>query len=175
MEEIRLVVRRALEARRLAQENRHYREELKERYRVDNLVGRSAVMIDVYKLVARVAPLDTTVLILGETGTGKELVARSIHYAGPRAHRSFVVVDCSTLPDTLFESELFGHARGAFTGAVAARRGLLEAAEGGTVLIDEIGELSAPLQAKLLRVLQDRVVRPLGDNAPIPVDVRIIA
>ena len=132
-------------------------------------------MIAVYKLVARVAPLDTTVLVLGETGTGKELVARAIHYAGPRGHRPFVVVDCSTLPDTLFESELFGHVRGAFTGAVATRRGLLEAADGGTVLIDEIGELSAALQAKLLRVLQERAVRRLGDNESIPVDVRVIA
>ena len=175
MEEIRLVVRRALEARRLARENQHYREELKERYRVDNLVGQSPAMVAVYKLIARVAPLDMTVLVFGETGTGKELVARAIHYAGPRGHRPFVVVDCSTLPDTLFESELFGHVRGAFTGAVATRRGLLEAADGGTVLIDEIGELSAALQAKLLRVLQDHAVRRLGDNESIPIDVRVIA
>ena len=175
MEEIRLVVRRALEARRLTQENQHYREELRDRYRVDNLVGQSSAMIAVYKLVARVAALDTTVLVLGETGTGKELVARAIHYAGPRSHRPFVVVDCSTLLETLFESELFGHVRGAFTGAVATRRGLLEAADGGTVLIDEIGELSAALQAKLLRVLQERAVRRLGDNESIPIDVRIIA
>ena len=175
MEEIRLVVRRALEARRLTQENQHYREELRDRYRVDNLVGQSSAMIAVYKLVARVAALDTTVLVLGETGTGKELVARAIHYAGPRSHRPFVVVDCSTLLETLFESELFGHVRGAFTGAVTTRRGLLEAADGGTVLIDEIGELSAALQAKLLRVLQERAVRRLGDNESIPIDVRIIA
>ena len=175
MEEIRLVVRRALEAQRLARENRHFRAELKERYRVDNLVGQSPGMVAVYKLVARLAPLDTTVLVLGETGTGKEVVARAIHYAGPRAHRPFVVVDCSTLPDALFESELFGHARGAFTGAVATRPGLLESADGGTVLIDEVGELSVALQTKLLRVLQDRSVRRLGDNASIPVDVRLIA
>jgi DNA-binding NtrC family response regulator len=175
MEEIRLVVRRALEARRLTQENQHYRQELKDRYRVDNLVGQSPAMIAVYKLIARLAPLDTTVLVRGETGTGKELVARAIHYAGPRSHRPFAVVDCSTLPDALFESELFGHVRGAFTGAVATRRGLLEAADGGTVLIDEIGELSAALQAKLLRVLQERAVRRIGDNGSIPIDVRIIA
>jgi DNA-binding NtrC family response regulator len=175
MEEIQLVVRRALEARRLAQENRHYRQELKDRYRVDNLVGQSPAMIAVYKTIARVASLDATVLVCGETGTGKELVARAIHYAGPRAHRPFVVVDCSTVPDALFESELFGHVRGAFTGAIAARRGLLEAADGGTVLIDEIGELSTPLQAKLLRVLQERAVRRLGGNESVPIDVRVIA
>jgi DNA-binding NtrC family response regulator len=175
MEEIRLVVRRALEARRLAQENRHYRAELKERYRVDNLVGQSPAMVAVYKTIARVAPLDATVLVCGETGTGKELVARAIHYAGARAHRPFVVVDCSTVPDALFESELFGHVRGAFTGAVATRRGLLETADGGTVLIDEIGELSATLQAKLLRVLQERAVRRLGGNESLPIDVRVIA
>jgi two-component system, NtrC family, response regulator AtoC len=175
MEEIKLVVRRGLEARRLERENRQYRAELKERYRVDNLVGQSAPMIGVYKLIARVAALDTTVLVLGETGTGKEVVARSIHYASPRSHHPFVVVDCTSLPDTLFESELFGHTRGAFTGAVATRRGLLEAAEGGTVLIDEIGDLSAPLQAKLLRVLQERAVRRVGDNESVPIDVRIIA
>jgi two-component system, NtrC family, response regulator AtoC len=175
MEEIKLVVRRGLEARRLERENRQYRAELKERYRVDNLVGQSAPMIGVYKLIARVAALDTTVLVLGETGTGKEVVARSIHYASPRSHQPFVVVDCTSLPDTLFESELFGHTRGAFTGAVATRRGLLEAAEGGTVLIDEIGDLSAPLQAKLLRVLQERAVRRVGDNESVPIDVRIIA
>ena len=119
MDEIRLMVRRTLEAQRLARENRQYRAELRERYRVDNLVGQSPAMVDVYKLVARVAALDTTVLILGETGTGKELVARAIHYASPRSHRPFVVVDCTALPETLFESELFGHERGAFTGAVA--------------------------------------------------------
>ena len=175
MEEIKLVVRRALEARRLECENRQYRAELKERYRVDNLVGQSASMIGVYKLIARVASLDTTVLVLGETGTGKEVVARAIHYASPRSHHPFVVVDCTSLPDTLFESELFGHTRGAFTGAVATRRGLLESAEGGTVLIDEIGDLSAPLQAKLLRVLQERAVRRVGDNESVPIDVRIIA
>ena len=135
MEDIRLVVRRALEARRLAQENQQYREELKDRYRLDNLVGQSPAMIAVYTLIARVAPLDATVLVLGETGTGKELVARAIHYAGPRSHRPFVVVDCSTLPDTLFESELFGHVRGAFTGAVAIRRGLFEEADGGTLFL----------------------------------------
>jgi DNA-binding NtrC family response regulator len=175
LDEIRLVARRALEAQRLLRENRQYRQELRERHRIENLVGQSPSMVEIYKLIGRVAALDTTVLILGETGTGKELVARSIHYASARADRPFVVVDCAALPETLFESELFGHERGAFTGAVAARRGLLETASGGTCLLDEVGELSTALQAKLLRALQERVVRRVGGNAPIPVDVRFIA
>jgi two-component system, NtrC family, response regulator AtoC len=121
------------------------------------------------------ASLDTTVLVQGETGTGKELVARAIHEASPRAERPFVVVDCAALPETLFESELFGHERGAFTGAVTARRGLLETSAGGTCLLDEIGELTAPLQAKLLRALQERTIRRVGGNEAIPVNVRIVA
>ncbi len=175
MEEIKVVVRRTLEAQRLVRENLQYRQELRERYRVENLVGQSAQMVEIYKLVARVANLETTVLIHGETGTGKELVARAIHYASPRADRQFVVVDCAAVPETLFESELFGHERGAFTGAVAAKRGLLETADGGTCLLDEIGELSPSLQAKLLRALQDRTIRRVGGNEAIPVNVRIIA
>jgi DNA-binding NtrC family response regulator len=175
MDEIVLVVRRTLEARRLARENAQFRQALQERYAVENLVGTSPPMVAIYKLVARVAALDTTVLILGETGTGKEMVARAVHYASRRADRPFVVVDCTALPESLFESELFGHERGAFTGAVTARRGLLETAGGGTCLLDEVGELSLPLQAKLLRVLQERTIRRVGGNEPWPVDVRIIA
>ena len=175
MEEIKVVVRRTLEAQQLIRENRQYRQELRERYRVENLVGQSPQMVEIYKLVARVANLDTTVLIQGETGTGKELVARAIHYASLRADRPFVVVDCAALPETLFESELFGHERGAFTGAIAARRGLLETADGGTCFLDEVGELSAALQAKLLRALQERAIRRVGGNESIPVNVRTIA
>jgi DNA-binding NtrC family response regulator len=175
MEEIRVVVRRTLEARRLASENLKYRQELKTKYGVEALVGQSHQMVEIYTLVARVAGLDTTVLVQGETGTGKELVARAIHDASPRADRPFVVVDCAALPETLFESELFGHERGAFTGAVAARRGLLETSTGGTCLLDEIGELTPPLQAKLLRALQDRTIRRVGGNESIPVNVRIVA
>jgi DNA-binding NtrC family response regulator len=175
MEEIKVVVRRALEARRLAQENLHFRQELRDRYHVERLVGQSPRMVELYTLVARVANLDTTVLIQGETGTGKELVARAIHFASRRADRPFVVVDCAALPETLFESELFGHERGAFTGAVTARRGLLETSAGGTCLLDEIGELPPALQARLLRVLQERTVRRVGGNDAIPVDVRIVA
>ncbi len=175
MEEIRRIVRRTLEVRRLRRENLQYRQELQERYAVDQLVGHSTAMADVYRRVARVAPLDTTILLLGETGTGKELAARAIHYASPRAAQPFVVVDCTALPEPLFESEVFGHERGAFTGAITARRGLLESARGGTVFLDEVGELSPVLQAKLLRVLQERAVRRVGGNDVVPVDVRVIA
>jgi DNA-binding NtrC family response regulator len=175
MGEINVVVRRALEAQRLVQENLQYRRELRERYRVENVIGHSPQMVEVYKLVARVANLDTTVLIQGETGTGKELIARAIHYSSPRAAAAFVVVDCATLPETLAESELFGHERGAFTGAIAGRRGLFETADGGTSFLDEIGELSPALQAKLLRVLGERTIRRVGGSELIPVNVRIIA
>ncbi|HSN91599.1 MAG TPA: sigma-54 dependent transcriptional regulator, partial [Anaeromyxobacteraceae bacterium] len=140
-----------------------------------NLVGQSAQMIEVYKLVARVAGLDTTVLILGETGTGKELAARAIHYHSARRERRFVPVNCGALPAELVESELFGHARGAFTGAVGAKAGLFEEAEGGTIFLDEIGELPLPVQVKLNRVLQEREIRRVGDNRPVKVDVRVVA
>ena len=175
MEEIKIVVRRTLDARRLARENLQYRQELGARYGFEGLIGQSHQMVEIYKLIARMAALDTTVLIEGETGTGKELVARAIHGASARAARPFVVVDCAALPETLFESELFGHERGAFTGAFAARRGLLETSTGGTCFLDEIGELTAPLQAKLLRTLQDRSIRRVGGNDAIPVDVRVVA
>ena len=175
MEQITIAVRRILESKRLARENVQYRQERADRFGVRNLIGQSPAMVEVYKLVARVAGLDTTVLIQGETGTGKELVARAIHHASPRADGPFVVVDCSALAETLFESELFGHERGAFTGALAARRGLFETAAGGTCLLDEIGELSPALQAKLLRTLQEQSIRRVGGNEQIAVNVRMIA
>jgi two-component system response regulator AtoC len=168
-------VRRTLQVRRLARENLQYRRELHARRGFESLVGQSPHMVEIYKLVARVASLDTTVLIQGETGTGKELVARAIHRASARADHPFIVVDCAALPETLFESELYGHERGAFTGALTARRGLLETSTGGTCLLDEIGELAPPLQAKLLRTLQERAIRRVGGNETIPVNVRIIA
>jgi DNA-binding NtrC family response regulator len=174
MEQVRLLVSRALEARRLARENVQYRQDLVGRHGA-SFVGRSPQMVEVYKLIARVAKLDTTILIQGETGCGKELVARAVHYASDRAARPFVVVDCTALPETLFESEVFGHERGAFTGAVAARRGLLETAGGGTCFLDEVGELSPALQAKLLRVLQERTVRRVGGNDQVPISARIVA
>ena len=175
VDEIKLAVRRVLETERLVRENREFRQELRGRYGVERLIGQSPEMVDIYRLVARVAALDTTVLIQGETGTGKELVARAIHYASPRAERPFVAIDCAALPESLFESELFGHERGAFTGAVGSRRGLLETADGSTCFLDEIGELPLGLQAKLLRVLQERVLRRVGGNEPLPVNLRLIA
>jgi two-component system, NtrC family, response regulator AtoC len=174
MEEIKVVVRRTLSARRLLPEPAADRA-LGAPRRADNLVGQSHQMAEIYTLIARVASLDTTVLIQGETGTGKELVARAIHAASARADRPFVAIDCAALPEALFESELFGHERGAFTGALTARRGLLETSAGGTCFLDEIAELTPPLQAKLLRALQERAVRRVGGNEAIPVDVRIVA
>ena len=175
MEQVTIAVRRILESRRLARESVPDRPEGGDRPGVRDLIGQSPAMVEVYKLVARVAGLDTTVLIQGETGTGKELVARAIHDASPRAAGPFVVVDCSALAETLFESELFGHERGAFTGALTSRRGLFETAAGGTCLLDEIGELSAALQAKLLRALQEQSIRRVGGNEQIAVNVRMIA
>ena len=139
------------------------------------IIGDAPPMHEVYRLVARVAPTRSTVLVQGETGTGKELIARAIHAASRRRRRPFVTVDCGALAETLLESELFGHVRGAFTGAVADRRGYFEAAEGGTCFLDEIGEVSPCMQAKLLRVLQEHEVRRVGGTDPIRVDVRVIA
>src|SRR5436309_1920543 len=166
LDDIKRAVRRTLEVQRLARDNQRYRRELRERFDPDRLVGHSPEIVAIYKLVARVAALDTTVLIQGETGTGKELVARAIHYAGPRADRPFVVIDCAAIPEPLFESELFGHERGAFTGAVVTRRGLLETAQGGTCFLDEISELSGALQAKLLREDLPAEVRAETARAP---------
>jgi len=139
------------------------------------LVGRSAAMERLFELIERVAPMKATVLVAGETGTGKELVARAIHDLSPRAARPFVAVNCSALAETLLESELFGHVKGAFTGAIADRRGLVEAAHGGTLFLDEISTIAPTIQVKLLRVLQERVVQRVGGGAPVPVDFRLVA
>jgi len=172
---IQLVVSRALRQRELAVENRALRRGLRDRYRLENVVGRSDAMLQVYKTAARVASSDATVLIQGESGTGKELVARAIHTASPRSAGPFVAVDCGAIAEGVLESELFGHARGAFTGAQAARRGLFEEANRGTLFLDEIGDIGPNLQARLLRALQEGTVRRVGTNEPIPVDVRVVA
>jgi DNA-binding NtrC family response regulator len=172
---IKLVVARALEQRRLSMENRALRRDLRDKYRLENVVGRSEAMLQVYKTAARVAATDATVLIEGESGTGKELVARAIHATSPRAQRPFVAVDCGAIAEGVLESELFGHARGAFTGAQATRRGLFEEANQGTLFLDEIGDIGPNLQARLLRALQEGTIRRVGTNEPIAVDVRVVA
>lgn len=174
-EEIRLVVRRSLEHSRLVRENAKFREELRERQTLSPLVGSSPAMLEVYKLVARVSLGKSTVLLEGESGTGKELVARAIHQNSPRRDQPFVPVNCGALPETLLESELFGHAKGAFTGAVGAKRGLFETAHGGTIFLDEIGDIESALQVKLLRVLQEQELRRVGGTTAVKVDTRIIA
>jgi DNA-binding NtrC family response regulator len=170
-----LVIARALERKRLRAQAVSLRRELEGVYSFHNLVGKSAPMKDVYQLLEQAAKLEITVLLNGETGTGKELAARAIHYHSARKERRFVPVNCGALPSELVESELFGHARGAFTGAVGAKPGLFEEAEGGTIFLDEIGELPLSVQVKLNRVLQEKEIRRVGDNRPTEVDVRVIA
>ncbi len=172
---IKLVVARALRQRALALENRSLRRDLRDKYRLENVVGRSEAMLQVFKTAARVASSDATVLILGESGTGKELVARAIHSSSPRAQGPFVAVDCGAIAEGVLESELFGHARGAFTGAQAARRGLFEEAQRGTLFLDEIGDIGQNLQARLLRALQEGTIRRVGTNEQVGVDVRVVA
>jgi DNA-binding NtrC family response regulator len=169
------VLNSALEQRRLRSENAYLRSQLEERYRIDGLIGRSRVMRDLFQLLETVAATSSTVLITGETGTGKELAARAIHHNSPRRANRFVAINCSAIPETLLEAELFGHARGAFTGAIGTRQGRLEQAHKGTLFLDEVGTMSPALQAKLLRVLQEREFERVGDAHTIKIDVRIIA
>ena len=172
---IAVVVERALRQRALVLENRALRGQVRDKYRLENVVGRSEAMLEVYKTAARVAPSSATVLILGESGTGKELVARAIHASSARADAPFVPVDCGAIAEGVLESELFGHAKGAFTGAQASRRGLFEEANGGTLFLDEIGDIGPALQARLLRALQEGEIRRVGANEAIGVDVRVVA
>ncbi|NUM88832.1 MAG: sigma-54-dependent Fis family transcriptional regulator, partial [Bdellovibrionales bacterium] len=173
--EISVTVERALERRRLARENSLLRSEIKQGFKMGNIIGKSQAMRAIFDLVSRVAQSTANVLITGESGTGKEVIAKAVHYAGSRASKPFVAINCTAIPETLLESELFGHAKGSFTGAIQRKKGLFEEATGGTLFLDEIGDMSPQLQAKLLRVLQERKIRPVGDNNMIDVDVRIIA
>ena len=173
--ELRARLERALHAVELDQENRLLREQLRSRPGFGGLIGTSAKMQKVYKLIEKASQHSYSVLILGESGTGKELVARSIHYLGPRRDKPFVPVDCSSLVPTLIESELFGHVRGAFTGAQNSKRGLLETADEGTLFLDEIGDLPFDLQAKLLRALQEREIKPIGSNERVRLRARVLA
>jgi DNA-binding NtrC family response regulator len=169
------VLRSAIEQRRLRSENDYLRSQLQDRYRISGIVGQSPAMRTLFQLLETVAATSSTVLITGETGTGKELAARAIHHNGPRHAHRFVALNCSAIPETLLEAELFGHVRGAFTGAVANRQGRVEQASRGTLFLDEVGTMSPALQAKLLRVLQEREFERVGDSNPIKVDVRVIA
>jgi two-component system, NtrC family, response regulator PilR len=175
MDELRLKVRQHVEARRLKQENLLLKRALNTRYEFSNILGRSEAMQRVFATIEQVAVTNSTVLVNGESGTGKELVARAIHFNSLRRERPFVAVNCGAVPETLLESELFGHMRGAFTGAHANKKGLVEAAEGGTIFLDEIGEMAPSMQVKLLRVLQDRRFRRLGGTDEVQADVRVIA
>jgi two-component system, NtrC family, response regulator PilR len=175
VDEVGMVVERALERRVLHRENLVLRDEIKGRYKLDRLIGKSPAMHRVFEMVRKIAPARTSVLLIGESGTGKELAARALHELSPRADRPFVAVNCGAIPETLLESELFGHVRGAFTGANNDKQGLFEAAHGGTLLLDEVAELPVPMQVKLLRVLQERKVKPVGGVAEREVDVRIVA
>ncbi|OCC15140.1 Type IV fimbriae expression regulatory protein PilR [Dissulfuribacter thermophilus] len=169
------VLRRIEEQKRLKEENERLRAEVQERYSFHNMVGKSTKMQVVFDVIKKIADYKTTVLITGESGTGKELVAKALHYNGARKNAPFIAVNCGGIPENLLESELFGHAKGAFTDAIRAKKGLFEEADGGTLFLDEIGDLPLTLQVKLLRVLQDEEVRPVGATNVVKVDVRIVA
>jgi two-component system response regulator AtoC len=169
------VIQKALEVRALRDENRSLREELGRRYTFDNIVGRSPAMQEIFATILRVAPTRATVLLAGESGVGKDLIARAIHYHSPRRDRPFVKINCTAIPENLMESELFGFEKGAFTGAVASKPGKFELADTGTAFLDEIGDVPGPIQVKLLRVLQEREFERLGSNKTRQIDVRIIA
>jgi DNA-binding NtrC family response regulator len=175
LDELLYRIRQVSDRYRIINENRELREALRERHRIEGIIGESGQMLEALSLVRRVAPSEATVLIRGESGTGKELIAKAIHFASPRASHPLVKVNCAALPETLLESELFGHEKGAFTGAVTSRQGRFELANGGTIFLDEIGDLPLPLQAKLLRVLQEREYEKVGSSRPVKVNVRILA
>ena len=175
VEKLRQLLQRMAEKVRLVNENQFLRERVNTETQLDGITGTSAKIQDVMRMVSRLKDTRTPVLVTGESGTGKELVARAMHYRGPLAEMPFVAVDCGSLVPTLMESELFGHEKGSFTGALKSKPGLFHAANGGTIFLDEIGELPLEMQAKLLRVLQEKEVRPVGSNEKVPVDVRVIA
>jgi DNA-binding NtrC family response regulator len=175
VEKLRQLLQRMAEKVRLVAENHFLRERMDTETHLDGIIGSSTKIQDVLRMVSRLKDGRTPVLITGESGTGKELIARAIHYRGPLAETPFIAVDCGALVPTLMESELFGHEKGAFTGALKAKAGLFQTANGGTIFLDEIGELPLEMQAKLLRVLQEKEVRPVGSNSKVSVSVRVIA
>lgn len=174
IEELKIVVAKGLEKRRLKEENRRLRKELKEKYSLQNMIGKSKPLREIYNLIEKIAGTDVTVLISGESGTGKEVAARAIHYHSPRREQPFVSINCGALPENLLESELYGHVKGSFTGAVVDKKGMFEVAGGGTLFLDEIGEMTPKSQVKLLRTLEDRKIRRVGGTAEILVGARII-
>ena len=175
IEDLRIIIRNALEARRLRRENVELRRSIDEQHRFGEIIGKSPQMEEVFNLISRIAPSKASVLIIGESGTGKELVARAIHKGSSRADRPFVTVNCTAIPENLLESEMFGHMKGSFTGAIANKQGLVEAAHTGTLFLDEVGDISLSIQAKLLRFLQDRGSRRVGGTDEKKIDVRIVA
>lgn len=175
VEELKIIVAQGLERKKLKEENIYLKRELRDKYSFENMIGKSRVMQDVFNLIEKVAGTDSTVLITGESGTGKEMAARAIHYQSQRNNNHFVSLNCGALPENLLESELFGHVRGAFTGAVSNKKGMFEVAEKGSLFLDEIGELPPWTQVKLIRALQEKTIRRVGGTEEIPVDVRIIA
>lgn len=175
VEELKIIVAQGLEKRRLKEENTFLKNELRQKSRFQDMIGKSKRMREVYSLIGKVASTDTTVLIEGESGTGKEMAARAIHFLSRRRENPFVSINCAALPENLLESELFGHMRGSFTGAVADKKGMFEVAQRGTLFLDEVGEMSPLTQVKLLRTLQEKKIRRVGESGEIQVDVRIIA
>ena len=175
LSEMAVQVKRALEHRRLKQDNTALRQALNKNWSMGHVIGKSAGMKSIFDLVSRVSQVTANVLVTGESGTGKEMVARAIHENGPRARQPFVAINVTAIPETLLESELFGHAKGSFTGAIQRKRGLFEEAHGGTLFLDEIGDMNVQLQSKLLRVIQEKKVRAVGENSAKDIDVRIIA
>ena len=175
VEELKIIIAKELEKRRLKEENILLKRNLREKYSFENMIGKSKAMQEVYSLIEKTSGTDSTVLVTGESGTGKEMAARAIHLLSRRAESPFVSINCAALPENLLESELFGHARGAFTGAVAEKKGMFEVAQRGTLFLDEVGETSPWTQVKLLRALQERKIRRVGGTDEISVDVRIIA
>jgi two-component system response regulator AtoC len=174
-DEIILTLKKAEERERLRKENELLRKEIKREYSFENIISKNKMMQRIFEVIKKVAQYKSTILITGESGTGKELVARALHYNSDRAQNPFVAVNCGAIPENLLESELFGHAKGAFTDAIRTKKGLFEEADSGTLFLDEIGELPAQLQVKLLRVLQDGEIRRIGESKPIQIDVRIVA
>jgi two-component system response regulator PilR (NtrC family) len=175
VEELKLIVKKALEKQALIDENRAFKRAQRERGSVKNIIGNSPKMLAIFQMIETVAEVQSTVLITGDSGTGKELVARAIHDLSPRAERPFISINCGAFTETLLESELFGYVKGSFTGANTNRKGLFEAANKGTIFLDEIGEMSPAMQVKLLRVLQERRIRPVGAHDEVPIDTRVIA